>query len=162
MQPWRWTIRLGVGILLNWVCAGAGFAQIPSTAGMGTSDGLPPGYRTNAFANPHFNPFLNPYAARGQVSRDELMLYYLAARQAEAAQGQGQTPGQNGNVGRRASARTPVPTRPQPAELPYRLMSPGGTAGSFFQRQSTTKPGAQGLYGEYYGRYGRHFDHNGR
>ncbi len=170
MQPWRWKVLAGCGVLFLAIWSAEVRAQIPSTAGMGTSDGSPPGYRTNTFANPHFNPFMNPYAAQGQVSRDELMLYFLAARQAQAAQGQGSTQGQGqgqgqgqfSGIGRRASARTPAPSRPQTAEMPYRSMAPGGTAGSYFQRQSTSKPGARGLYGEYYGRYGRHFDHNGR
>ncbi|CAN5914762.1 hypothetical protein BH23PLA1_BH23PLA1_11280 [soil metagenome] len=165
MRPWRSTLLVGLVAAVSLIGVGSdAFGQRLSTAGMGTSNGLPPGLRTNPFANPTFNPFLNPYARSGPMGQDELMLYFLAARQ--SAQAQAQTQGNSG-ADRRASARpqtlpqTTFPSQVSPAEMPYRLMTPGGSAGSYYNRQSSSGPGGS-LYGQHFGRYGRHFKHNGR
>jgi hypothetical protein len=124
-----------------------GFAQ---DSGLGTSNGLPAGLATNPFASPYMNPFLNPAATAGApISRDELLIYYMAARQ-------------RNSVRDRAADKQPV--RPV-AEMPYHAMRPGGTtSGSYFSRttpRAVIDPSAPAA-GHSFGRTGSYFRNNGR
>ncbi len=158
MRGSQWIASLVVGAL----GVGPGLAVAQSTAGMGTSNGRPPGLATNPYANPYANPFLNPYAANAiqGASADDALLFFLAARQAQAverAPAAAAAPAQARRGPARATTTTAATGR-LPAEMPDALMAPGGSASGYFNR-GTTRPGGAGRY---YHRHNLHFNANRR
>jgi hypothetical protein len=89
---------------------------------MGTTNGLPPGFATNPYANPAINPWLNPFARQGVMSGEEMSLTFLAARQQR-------------QVARKLREREAAAPSPAPVAAENPMMRPGGMAsGSYFGR----------------------------
>jgi hypothetical protein len=130
--------------LLALATAPQAFGQ--ANPGLGTTNGEPPGFRTNPFANTLTNPFLNPYALNRTVGREELALYFLAARQ-KAAMDQARATNENRNLPAAAA-----PTARNPHNLP------GGSASRYFMRG----PASADTPRTYFGRSLRQFGGSGR
>lgn len=138
----RWNRRLAGAVACLAAFSGLA-AQASAQVGLGTSNGLPPGYQTNPFNNPYMNPFLNPYARNGTMGGQELLLSALAARQ------QAQV----------AAAQQPAAAPAKPAEMPYQAMVPGGTvARTYFNRTNPVRSGNP----QQFNRYSQYFRRNGR
>ena len=128
---------------------GLGLVGRPAMAQVGAGPVANP--YTNPMTNPLLNPYWNPALTQSPMGRDAALLYLLNAQRAGGGIGSGVP------SGLRAPAATPAPA----AEMPRSLMVPGGGAARYFQRGQAGL-GAPRARPQYFQRYSRYFDHNGR
>lgn len=135
-----------LGALLLAACAASG-AGAQTTGPMGGAPGVggAPGaggmaIGGNPYANPYMNPFMNPMMTQTQMSRNDTMLYFMAAQQ---------QPG--GLLGPRPKREQAAPPPKEGPANPY--MMPGAGASGYFGRGVSSRADLS----NYYGRRGRHF-----
>lgn len=74
----------------------------PPVAAPGVSTPQPPGSFANPFANSLMNPYLNPYMTTQPMTRNDMLLFYMAGQQ------------QRGGLGSTSAAGTRTPAESQP------------------------------------------------